>query len=285
MIMKKLFSIVFILSCIASQAQDSLLNKYTKPNNTFGFIYNRIYTPYGLTLPRDTFPAPEGSLAWLSNKIWIKDTTWKIFSGTGGGITYSNGWGLGLSGYAFHVDSSLVPTIWFLNNGFYTKSEINAFFSGVTPIGGYNKANWDGVYASWAAAMTLSPAGWATQSALVDSAAALRAIIASGGFQLLSNLSTNTSLGTSNTLYPSQNAVKVYADTKEATFTETVQEFTSSTSLTLTLSNTLKTSKAVMVFYNGLPMDAAAFSASGTTVTLSGLTRETTDKIKVKYSY
>jgi hypothetical protein len=174
------------------------------------------------------------------------------------------------------------------------------------------------------------------------------------GYELLSNKSTTTTLGTSNTLYPTQNAVKTYVDnavsgvtpsltqyriavggagnvltsnaaitgnkalisdangvpthsattatqlgylstatsdvqtqinSKEATFTETTQEFTGATSLTLTLSNTLKSSKAVVVYYNGLAMDNTAFSASGTTVTLSGLTRETTDKIKVKYSY
>jgi hypothetical protein len=79
--------------------------------------------------------------------------------------------------------------------------------------------------------------------------------------------------------------VQTQLDNKEAGFIETTQDFTGSTSLTLTLSNTLKTSKTVVVFYNGLAMDNAAFSASGTTVTLSGLTRETTDKIKVKYSY
>jgi len=38
---------------------------------------------------------------------------------------------------------------------------------------------------------------------------------ASAGYQTLANLSTSTSLGTSNILYPSQNAVKVYADTKQ----------------------------------------------------------------------
>jgi hypothetical protein len=80
-------------------------------------------------------------------------------------------------------------------------------------------------------------------------------------------------------------AVYAAVAAKEATFTETTQEFTGSTSLTLTLSNTLKTSKAVIVYYNGLEMANAAFSASGTTVTLSGLTRETSDRIKVKYSY
>jgi hypothetical protein len=70
---------------------------------------------------------------------------------------------------------------------------------------------------------------------------------------------------------------------KKATLT--AQEFTGSTSLTLTLSHTIIAGKPVYVMYNGLEMDSAAFSASGTTVTLSGLTRETADRIKVKYSY
>jgi hypothetical protein len=69
------------------------------------------------------------------------------------------------------------------------------------------------------------------------------------------------------------------------TFQETVEEFTGATSLTLTLSNTIKRPTSVIVFYNGLPMDDAAFSASGTSVVMTGFTRETSDKIKVKYSY
>jgi hypothetical protein len=40
-------------------------------------------------------------------------------------------------------------------------------------------------------------------------------------YELFSNKSTSTSLGTSNTLYPSQNAVKVYADTKQSALSGT----------------------------------------------------------------
>jgi hypothetical protein len=64
---------------------------------------------------------------------------------------------------------------------YYTKTQINSFFGGTASIAGYNKANWDAAYASWSAAQALSPAGWATQSALVDTANALRAISGGGG--------------------------------------------------------------------------------------------------------
>lgn len=109
-----------------------------------------------------------------------------------------------------------------------------------------------------------------------------KAIISNGSGLPIASTTTDTEIG-----YVSgvTSAIQTQFTGKEATFTETTQEFTGSTSLTLTLSNTLKTSKTVVVFYNGLAMENAAFSASGTTITLSGLTRETTDKIKVKYSY
>lgn len=61
---------------------------------------------------------------------------------------------------------------------YYTKTQINAFFSGLTPIAGYNKTNWDNVYAAYANSLTHG--GWAYQNALVDSAAALRAAIGIG---------------------------------------------------------------------------------------------------------
>jgi hypothetical protein len=106
-----------------------------------------------------------------------------------------------------------------------------------------------------------------------------------GRYELQSNKSTSTGLGTSNTLYPSQNAVKVYADTKETAFTETTQEFTGSTSLSITLSNTPKSGKAEMYFLNGVGILASNVSRTGTTVTFSGITRWTSSTITAKYSY
>lgn len=73
--------------------------------------------------------------------------------------------------------------------------------------------------------------------------------------------------------------------TKEASFTETVERFTSSTSLTVTVANTPKTSKARMVFFNGVEMDPSNVSIVGTGFTISGIARETSDVITVKYSY
>lgn len=72
---------------------------------------------------------------------------------------------------------------------------------------------------------------------------------------------------------------------KEDVFTETVQEFTGSTSLTVTVSNTPKTSKTRIVFFNGVLMIAANVIISGSDFTISGITRETDDVITVKYSY
>jgi hypothetical protein len=170
-----------------------------------------------------------------------------------------------------------------------------------------------------------------------------------------SNKSTSTSLGTSNTLYPSQNAVKTYVDNavagvgtpsltqyrlavgnasnqistaaaitgsravvsdangvpthsattatqigylstttsdvqtqingREVTFTETTQEFTGATSMSITLSNTPKAGKAEMYYLNGVVIKSSNISRTGSTVTLSGFTRESSDVITAKYSY
>lgn len=73
--------------------------------------------------------------------------------------------------------------------------------------------------------------------------------------------------------------------TKEDTFTETVERFTSSTSLTVTVANTPKTTKVRMVFFNGIEVDPSYISITGSAFTISGITRETDDVITVKYSY
>jgi len=72
---------------------------------------------------------------------------------------------------------------------------------------------------------------------------------------------------------------------KEAAFTETKEEFTGSTSSTVTVANTPKTSKARLVYFNGVMMKNSNVSISGSDFTISGITRETSDIITVKYSY
>jgi hypothetical protein len=79
--------------------------------------------------------------------------------------------------------------------------------------------------------------------------------------------------------------VQTQINTKEATFTETTQEFTGATSMSVTLSNTPKTGKAEMYFLNGIVIKTANVSRTGTSVTLSGFTRESSDVITAKYSY
>lgn len=71
----------------------------------------------------------------------------------------------------------------------------------------------------------------------------------------------------------------------EGSFTETTQEFTSSTSMSITLSNTPKTGKAEMYYLNGIVIKQSNISRTGTGVTLSGFTRESSDVITAKYSY
>lgn len=75
------------------------------------------------------------------------------------------------------------------------------------------------------------------------------------------------------------------AASKEAAFTETTQEFTGSTSMSITLSNTPKSGKAEMYYLNGIVIKASNISRTGTSVTLSGFTRESSDVITAKYSY
>lgn len=74
-------------------------------------------------------------------------------------------------------------------------------------------------------------------------------------------------------------------DAKEDSFTETAQEFTGSTSMSITLSNTPKSGKAEMYFLNGVAINQSNVSRTGTGVTLSGFTRWSSDVITAKYSY
>jgi hypothetical protein len=79
--------------------------------------------------------------------------------------------------------------------------------------------------------------------------------------------------------------VQTQINTKEATFTETTQEFTGATSMSVTLSNTPKTGKAEMYFLNGIVIKQSNISRTGTSVALNGFTRESSDVITAKYSY
>lgn len=75
------------------------------------------------------------------------------------------------------------------------------------------------------------------------------------------------------------------ATTAAAVFTETVERFTGSTSSSVTVAHTPLTTKARMVFFNGVEMDPSNVSITGTGFTLSGVTRESSDIVTVKYSY
>lgn len=88
-------------------------------------------------------------------------------------------------------------------------------------------------------------------------------------------------------IYTIDNASVTLAKTTgiEGSFTETTQEFTSSTSMSITLSNTPKTGKAEMYYLNGVVIKSSNISRTGTGVTLSGFTRESSDVITAKYSY
>lgn len=77
----------------------------------------------------------------------------------------------------------------------------------------------------------------------------------------------------------------ITASSGGSSFTETVERFTGSTSLSLTVAHTPLTTKARMVFFNGVEMDPSAVSISGTGFTISGITRISGDILTVKYSY
>jgi len=72
---------------------------------------------------------------------------------------------------------------------------------------------------------------------------------------------------------------------KQAAFTETTERFTGSTTMSVTVAHSPLSSKAQMVFYNGVLIDPNNVSPSGSTYTLSGFTRESADVIEVTYSF
>lgn len=66
--------------------------------------------------------------------------------------------------------------------------------------------------------------------------------------------------------------------------TEKIDEYTGSTSSTLTLTQTPKTPAGVKLYYNGVLLQKADYTVSGTTVTL-GFTRTGTDYLSATYLY
>jgi hypothetical protein len=110
-----------------------------------------------------------------------------------------------------------------------------------------------------------------------------RALTSDGNGLPVASTTTDTQIGYLSTLTSN---VQTQINAKEATFTETTQEFTGSTSTSITLTNTPKTGKAEMYYYNGVVMKVANISRTGTSVTLTlPFARETTDVITAKYSY
>lgn len=70
-----------------------------------------------------------------------------------------------------------------------------------------------------------------------------------------------------------------------ALLSDGAQQFTGSTSMSLTLSNSPSVAGHLTVFFNGVALHASDYSVSGTTLTLANLTRESSDYIIVYYSY
>jgi trimeric autotransporter adhesin len=181
--MKRILLFFFLISGYLVQAQH-LPNKITTPTEYREAIFD------SLGIPVDTFHVPSHynmrARPWIASKgdqiyIWsVSLQKWVLVSGGGGGGSDSS-----LFATRFWTSGNFQPIGSYLTASdlvpYYTKTQLNSFFGGTASIAGYNKANWDNVYASWAAAQALSPAGWATQRALTDTAAALRAISGGGG--------------------------------------------------------------------------------------------------------
>lgn len=105
-----------------------------------------------------------------------------------------------------------------------------------------------------------------TQSPIVPTATASGQAVNFGqlsGFELLSNKSNSTSLGTSTTLFPTQNAVKVYADTKQPQLNGTGFIKASGTTISYDNSTYLTTSTAAST-YESLSNKQTDLTASST---------------------
>lgn len=163
-----------------------LANGQTKPS-----YFTPIATPYdwnwgrftrGVRVPLDTASSADvGSIAYKNGVFYGKQVTaWVALPGLSGGADSSIFATKAWSNSVFQPIGSYVTSSFLASNN-YTKTQVNSFFGGTASISGYNKSNWDNVYSAYAAAQALSPAGWATQKALVDTASSLRSAIGSGG--------------------------------------------------------------------------------------------------------
>ncbi|MHA8082294.1 hypothetical protein ACST14_02620 [Aquirufa sp. A-Brett2-15D] len=113
--------------------------------------------------------------------------------------------------------------------------------------------------------------------------------------EILTNKSNNTSLGTSLTLYPSQNAVKVYVDARVANatadFTETYNEFSATAAQTsFTISHAKGNNRTIKMYINGIHISPTAFNDNNLIITYSssnngGYILVVGDRIHFDYSY
>lgn len=110
-------------------------------------------------------------------------------------------------------------------------------------------------------------------------------IFTNGDLRLYSYDSTRNDGALTKALGTDANGKVILGTVGANAFTETTQEFTGGTSLSFTVSNTPLLSKARMIFFNGVLMQNVNVSISGSVFTISGITREVSDVITIKYSY
>lgn len=113
--------------------------------------------------------------------------------------------------------------------------------------------------------------------------------------ELLSNKSDNTSLGTSTSLYPTQNAVKTYVDSRVASaaadITEVMDEITAMAGQTIfTLSHAKGINRTIKMFINGIRISPSAYLDNNTTITYYSSNNGNYiivvgDRIQFDYSY
>lgn len=103
------------------------------------------------------------------------------------------------------------------------------------------------------------------------------------GRELTSNKSTTTTLGTSNTLYPTQNAVKVYVDNAISSV-QTITKLTKIASAGTTVSDAALNGKTILFLAVGDFFKVLGYSLSGTTITFTdGTTLDTGDTVTIFY--